>query len=243
MFDIHCHIIPGVDDGSASLDESREMLEMAARDGTDGIVCTPHTNIPDSYINHWSHELSDKVRTLRGISDKNGIGIRLYTGQEVFLDGDFISLIRQGKIITLNSSVYLLCEFDFTERAQSAYEKLRRITAEGIVPIVAHPERYRFVAEDSTAPAKLKEAGALLQINAASLFGGFGKAAEAVAHTLLRRRICDFVASDAHSPYSRTPCLGEAYDAVCELYSADYADVLFCRNPAKAIGNKKIFCC
>ena len=243
MFDIHCHIIPGVDDGSASLEESRLMLEMAARDGTDGIVCTPHANIPDSYINHWSQSLTEKVRALRVLSAEGEIGVRLYTGQEVFLDGDFMTLVKQGKIITLNSSVYLLCEFDFTERAESAYEKIGRITAEGLVPIIAHPERYRFVAEDEHAPGRLKAAGALLQINAASLFGGFGGTAETVAHTLLRRRACDFVASDAHSPYSRTPCLGEAYDAVCDIYSADYADVLFCRNPAKAIANKKIFSC
>lgn len=242
MFDIHCHIIPGVDDGSGSLEESREMLLAASGDGTDGIVCTPHANIPNGCENHWSPILADKVQKLRLAAKECGSGIRIYTGQEVFLDGDFMSLLKQGLLITINSSVYLLCEFDFSETAASASEKLRRITAEGLVPILAHPERYRFAAEDGEALLRLKQSGVLLQVNAGSILGRFGRTAEKVAHSLLAKRAADFVASDAHSPYSRTPCLGEAYDAVCDTYSLDYAELLFRQNPARAIGNKKIFC-
>ena len=108
------------------------------------------------------------------------------------------------------------------------------------MPVVAHPERYAFVAEDGSAPLRLKKAGCLLQINKGSLKNKFGDHAYAVSQALIRHELADFVASDAHSPYMRTPYLADAYEIVCELHSEQYADILLTSNPQKVLKNEKI---
>lgn len=241
LFDIHCHLMAGVDDGADIPDESVRMLRLAASGRTGGIVCTPHCNIPGSYQNYYSPEFDRQIRILRHTAAEQGIPVRIYPGQEVFLAGDFPRLIREGKIVTLNRSVYMLCEFDPYESLSGICRKLERAAAEGCVPIVAHPERYLCVAEDASAADRIRAAGALLQLNKGSLKGAFGPDAQRVAHHLLSRRKADFVASDAHSPYMRTPFLADAHEMICELYSMEYSDFLLRDNPLRVIQNQKIY--
>lgn len=241
MYDIHCHIISGVDDGSDSMEESVRMAKIAYENGTNAIVATPHCNIPNSYTNYWSRELLAKVVRLRDVLKEKGIPVKIFCGQEIFCTSRTHELLRNGQLITINNSRYALCEFDFYEYSSSVYEKLKRITAEGIVPIIAHPERYEFVSEEGDAAMKLKSMGCLLQINKGSLSGSFGRRAYENAYRMLDKRIADFIASDAHSPYMRTPVMEEAYEAVCEQFSMSYARLLFEDNPRNVIENKKVF--
>lgn len=106
---------------------------------------------------------------------------------------------------------------------------------------MAHPERYAFVAETPEAADQLKATGAFLQLNKGSLKGAFGRTAFQTAHRLLAERKADFIASDAHSPYVRTPYLGDAHELVSEHYSIDYADFLLRDNPFRVIRNQKIY--
>ena len=108
------------------------------------------------------------------------------------------------------------------------------------MPIVAHPERYAFVAEDKYSAAKLKKLGALLQVNSGSLTGDFGTKPKRSAESILKNQLADFVASDAHSQYSRTPDLSKAHEFVCENFSYEYADLLFKINPKRVINNEEI---
>ena len=113
------------------------------------------------------------------------------------------------------------------------------LVAEGLTPIVAHPERYALVAEDVFAPFRLKNMGCLLQINKGSLKGSFGREAYRASMAIVENELADFIASDAHSPYMRTPFLADAYDIVCDVCSEEYAELLLVQNPIRVLQNKK----
>lgn len=241
MIDIHCHILNNLDDGSGSLEESVAMAKIARESGTDIIVATPHTNVSRSSPNYISKEITDRVLLLQKALEEKNIKVKILLGQEIFCNDRTADLFAEGKLITLNNSKYPLIEFDFLEYSDSVYNKLEKIIAQGYKPIVAHPERYKFTREDDKAIYKLKNMGCLLQVNKGSIVGAFGRNAEYVAHRLLDKRLADFVASDAHSPYMRTPYMANVHELICEDYSSDYADFLFEDNPKAVLENKKVY--
>jgi len=240
MYDIHCHIIPGVDDGAYSLEESIEMLKVAVSGNTRGIVCTPHSNIPKSFQNYWDEKLEDSVNILIAEAKKRNLPVEIYRGQEIFLSGNFLERIGNKELITINNSDYVLTEFSPFEKESSAYKKLALLISEGYKPIIAHPERYEFIIEQRDAVSNLKDLGCLIQINKGSLKGRFGEMVAHTAHRILSHRLADFVASDAHSPYRRTPFLMDVHEMISMEYSADYADYLLKFNPQSVLKNKNI---
>ncbi len=240
MVDIHCHILPGLDDGSDNIEESVRMARLAAEGGTTAIIVTPHSNIPDSYQNYCDNVYIEKFKELNSRLKNENIPLRIYPGHEIFAYGNLVELIKKKKLLTLCNSDYPLIEFSFNEHSESVYEKLRILIKEGFTPIIAHPERYAFVAEDESAPLRLKNMGCLIQINKGSLKGSFGRDAYMVSHSIIRHEIADFVASDAHSPYMRTPYLTDVYENICDVHSEEYANLLFSINPDKVLKNKKI---
>lgn len=240
MIDIHCHILPGLDDGSDNLEESVRMARLAVEGGTSAVIATPHSNIPDSYQNYCDRDYVEKFKTLKSRLEEERIPLKLFPGHEIFAADNFVELIKNKKLLTLCNTDYPLVEFNFTERSDSVYEKLRMLTAEGLTPVVAHPERYAFVAEDDFAPFRLKSLGCLLQINKGSLKGNFGRNAYFASHFIIENEMADFVASDAHSPYMRTPYLADAYEIISETHSDEYADLLLHINPSHILQNKKI---
>ena len=241
MVDIHCHILPGVDDGSGNFNDAIEMAELAAASGIRSIVATPHCNMPDVFQNHWTPKLQEAFNKLQKEVSARKIPVTLFHGQEIFLASGFLELIKQGKLISINHSRYFLIEFKPQENASIAIRKLQKMIAEGYVPIVAHPERYGFVQEYGDMVYRMKELGCLVQINKGSLKGRFGRAARDRAFDILRNHDADFIASDGHSQYSRTPYLEDAYEIICERFSSDYADFLLKDNPQRVLKNEKIY--
>lgn len=240
MFDIHCHILHGVDDGSGNMSDSIEMAQLAAESGTKGIVVTPHCNIPGMFDNYWSGELADRVCALRKEIDRRKIPLEIYPGQEVFLSRNFDEHLQKGEFITLNNSRYMLVELDFRIDGASAFSKLEVLVSKGYVPVVAHPERYGFIIENPAVVSRLRSLGCLVQLNSGSIAGDFGHYIRKTADFIARKRFADFIASDAHSQYSRTPNLSPVHEFVCEEISYDYADVLFRINPVKVLNNETI---
>lgn len=241
MTDIHCHILPGVDDGAGNISDSVEMALLARSCGIDKMIVTPHCNIPDEFENLWGNEFEERLSQLREtLKDKN-IKVQLYSGQEVFLASGYMELLREGKLITLNRSRYLLSEFPADIREQAAYRKIKHIVSEGYVPIIAHPERYGLITENRDVIYRLKEYGALFQLNKGSLTGRFGTYAKRNAERILRHHLADFIASDAHSQYTRTPYITDVHELVCEKYSSDYAELLFEINPEKVINDELVY--
>lgn len=240
MYDIHSHIIYGVDDGAQSIEEAVKIAENASLHGTKGIVATPHTNIPGSFSNYWCQELLERVKTLRAAIKENYIDVQIFCGQEIFCTSDAVEYLKSGKVITLNNSRYPLLEFDFYEYSDSVYSKLEKIISEGYVPIVAHPERYAFVAEEEDAAVRLKKLGCILQVNKGSLTGKFGESAFYTGRRLIEERLADVIASDSHSPYVRTSNLEKIHELVSEVYSPDYADILLDINPKRILQDREI---
>lgn len=240
MVDIHCHILPGFDDGADNFEESLRMARIAAGGGTKAIIVTPHSNIPDSYQNYLDKSYVDTFKELKAKIKEQKIPIEIYPGHEIFATDDIIEPIKRKRLLTLCNSDYPLVEFGFRERSESVYQKLQILVAEGLTPIIAHPERYAFVFENGSAPLILKKMGCLLQVNKGSLKNKFGANAYDVSRALIKREVADFVASDAHSPYMRTPYLADAHEIICELHSEQYADLLLSINPGKVLKNEKI---
>ena len=240
MIDIHCHILDGVDDGAYCLAESVEMARVACESGTKQIIATPHANAPGVEQNTWGSFFVDKLAVLNERLKAEYIPVTVYPGQEVFCAGDMVSLLKSGEIITLNSSRYILVEFDFYSRSESILDQCDVLLSNGVIPVIAHPERYEALKESDQTAYRLKRKNCLLQINCGSLFGAFGRSAQNAAHGMLSDSLVDFIASDAHSPYVRTPYMADAHEMVSEMYSLEYADVLFRLNPEDLLQDKEI---
>lgn len=240
VYDIHCHIIPNVDDGSGSFNDSVEMASIAAKSGIKGIIATPHCNIPGSFDNYWSDTFNSTIRQLNDKLCKDKISVTVYPGQEIFYSGDVVSLLKSGKLITLNNSDYVLLEFDFKTMESEVVSAVRKLCSEGYKTIIAHPERYGFIYENPDSIYKLRTMGAYVQINGDSITGKLGLKPMQASLYFLKNRLADIVASDAHSQYLRVPDLSEAHELVCGCSSYDYADLIFNNNPLSVLNNKEI---
>lgn len=240
MIDIHCHILPGFDDGADNMEESLRMARIAVSGGTKAIIVTPHSNVPKTQLNYFDKNYVDTFKELRRKIKEQKIPLDIYPGHEIFGTDDWLEPIKRKKLLTLCNTDYPLVEFGFNERSESVYRKLQILVAEGLTPIVAHPERYAFVAENGSAPLMLKKMGCLLQVNKGSLKNKFGDNAYAVSQALIIGEIADFVASDAHSPYVRTPYLADVREIIIDLHSEQYADLLLSTNPEKILKNEKL---
>ncbi len=240
MIDIHCHIMYGVDDGAFGLSESVEMAKVAHESGTTDLIATPHANAPDLEPNVWDESLENRLAEINNAVKASNIPVAIYPGQELFCSGDVVQRVKEGEFITLNKSRYILVEFDFYSSIEPILEYCEELVSFGLVPVIAHPERFAAVKEDEQAAYRLKKRGCLLQVNAGSLFGAFGRTSEGIAHDLMDAAAADFVASDAHSPYMRSPFMADAHEMISEMYSPDYAELLLQYNPARVLADKKI---
>ena len=185
MIDIHCHILYGLDDGAASAEESVEMALLAYKGGTDKIIVTPHSNVTGSWRNMWNSDFESMIERLNNQMTQHGRELTFYPGQEIFCGENFLKLLSEGKLVTLNNSRYPLVEFDFYEHSASVYHKLEKLISEGYTPVVAHPERYAFFCEDDDAAIRLRNMGCLLQLNKGSIQGSFGRSAYNAAKRML----------------------------------------------------------
>ncbi len=237
MIDIHCHILPGLDDGAFHDAEALQMAAQASAAMTRCMVCTPHDPPKGVYP---LRRLLEVFHHLCSLLRSEGIPLRLFLGQEILLSRDYLKVIdklKRGYLLTINRSVYPLVEFPPTEGVASMCKKLDALCAEGFSPIVAHPERYRHIQDSPEEVRRLKKHGAFLQLNKGSLEGTFGEAAEATALYILDARLADVFASDAHSPYVRTTPLRDVHEWLGERYSTDYANLLLRQNPKSILKN------
>lgn len=209
MIDIHSHIIPGIDDGAADMEESLKMLRMSAEDGNNGIIATSHY-----YRNLYENSFEDIKNFSKALSQSakdHDIDIKIYPGQEIYLDKYTLELIAEGVLKGLNESKYMLVEFSMKSIPQDILNIIYEIRLLGFVPIIGHPERYLDIISK---PGKINDfidEGCLFQINTGSINGIFGKEILETAKTLIDHGICDFIASDAHSIEKRNPAMQKSF--------------------------------
>lgn len=240
MIDIHTHVLPGIDDGSESLEMSLEMLAIAAKSGVHTLVATPHCNIPDEYDNYADERLTSLWQELEFSAAEAQIPIKLCRGMEVFATDDLPELLQEHRIWTLNDTSYFLIEFSFGEDPAFCLDILRQCSDLGYRPIIAHPERYFFLQDDPALAYKLCVSGYGLQVNKGSLLGRFGIGPKRTADLILDHGLCACVASDAHRPYERSTHLTELRDYLEDEYGEAYMRLLLEENPARILSGREL---
>jgi len=230
MIDIHCHILPGLDDGASDMRESIEMAKIAAADGIRKIVATPH--IKD--IIHSEEAVSGCVGQLNNQLRKEGIPVEIVKGAEVYALLDTAVMAAH----TVNNSRYVLIEFPYSHMPVNTREILFRIVINGYQPIIAHPERNPSIIKKPNILFELVESGALVQITAGSLLGTFGPDARECARYLLKKDAVNFMATDAHSADYRRPVLSEGLKVAGKIIGKEKADRLVRSNPEAVLKNE-----
>lgn len=236
--DIHCHILPGVDDGSDSLEESILMCEAACRSGSGAVIATPHFDAGIADTVRWRAAVGERLSSLKAALIQSNIPMDIYPGGEVLVTPELIEPIQKGEAPFLADSDYMLVEFYFDESLFEIDDMLRRIASFGIRPVIAHPERYFAVQQDREAILRWFQTGYVIQINKGSVLGRLGRGAQSTARWILRRGLAHIAASDAHHANVRTPELSGLQELIETEYSEEYADILLTRNPRRILQNR-----
>lgn len=235
MIDIHHHCLPGVDDGPREMAEAVEMCRVAAEEGIEAIIATPHV-LRGRWRTLPRHELESILGELR---ERVGDTPRLLLGSEYFFAHDMTEVLQSGSaILPLAGSQYVLLELTANSVPPLFEQPLYHAQVDGWIPIIAHPERNLVFQNKPELLAFFVQKGARTQITAASLTGGFGPEARAAAETFLVRNLVHFVATDAHNMTKRTPHVREALARLGELVGEDVADALTRGNPLAVIENR-----
>ena len=240
MIDLHCHILPGLDDGSESPAMTVEMARIAARAGTTDIVCTPHCRSSDQALPQRISEIRRLTSRMNDLLQECGVPLTLYPGMELLCQDGLLPLLEEGAVLPLADSRYLLMEFDFDAPLSRMETAIDLVTDFRLRPVIAHPERYTAVQRDPRRLDGWFRRSCLIQVNKGSILGRFGPRAEAAADWILGNGLAHLVASDAHRPGIRTPDLLDAYETVARRYSRSYAELLFRRNPARLLQDRDI---
>ena len=229
MVDIHSHILPGLDDGSPSLEDSVEMLRIAAAGGTTDIVATPHAN---SQFTFDPLRVRQKLAELRSaVSD-----VRIHSGCDFHLAYENIEdALANPTKYTINHRNYLLVEFSDLIIFHTTADLFRQFHAAGMIPIVTHPERNLLLQKRLESLTEWVSEGARLQVTAQSLLGRFGRRARAFSEKLLKLGLVHFIASDAHDVLDRTPDLSSAFAYVADRYGHAKAQQLYVINPSAVL--------
>ena len=236
MIDIHCHILPDVDDGSTSMDESLEMARMALLSGVTEIVATPHFRGEPECLERLPL-IDQNYQALKEALERWRVPLKLHKGAEVLCTPQTLELAQTGKLPTLGDSKYVLTEFFFDETFSFMEECLFTLITSGYRPVVAHPERYHTIQRDPFRALSLVNRNVALQLNKGSLFGAFGDRAEKAAHDLLGLGFAHIIASDAHGCRSRTPDMGTLLDWAEECCDPDCTKMLLEENPRHILKN------
>ena len=233
MLDLHCHILPGLDDGPKTLKESLEMCRRGANDGIRTIVATPHRGNPAG--NTTGAQVLRSIKRLKAALAKNKIFIDILPGHEIHISKGLIKDVQKGVALTVNDQKkYILLELPFRSVPFYVFDVIAQLKEKGITSIIAHPERNTQIQTDKRVMKRLIKAGALAQITGGSLLGEFGPAARNSAVNLLKSGLVHVIASDAHSP-DRPPVLSGAVAEATKTVGEKKTRALVESNPEKII--------
>lgn len=245
MIDIHSHIIFGVDDGSASEEMSLAMLKKAAASGTQAIFATSHVLQAGEHPS-WDG-LLDGVSKLRALAKEHDLKLDIYSGCEVFMDWDLLGELAVNGSYCLNgeqfgkqANTYILVELPMHFIPEYADDFWYELRLKGVIPILAHPERYPELMAKTDKLLAWRKEGLLLQCNAGSLAGFFGEHAERAAKLLLKNKLVDFIGSDAHRAEGRDTDMRAGTQVMRELAGEEELKRITEANPKRLIAGEKI---
>jgi protein-tyrosine phosphatase len=230
LIDLHCHILPGLDDGPETVEAALEMVHIAVQDGIETIVATPH--LLNGIFNVTVEDIYRGVDNLRQEVQKHHLPITLLPGADVYVDKDIPELIGKGKVVTLaGKGKHIMVELPQDSVPQEIADLLFRIQLKGVTPIITHPERNADIQQSPGLLTQLIQAGNLTQVTAGSLTGAFGSRIQECAYQLLKSGKIHLVATDAHSADKRPPRLTEARRCVEQEMGEEEARIMFDERP------------
>lgn len=236
MIDLHCHIIPQVDDGSKSIEMSLQMAKRAYECGYTGIFATSHF----IEINHETKKevMRSKVKQLNDYLKANGINIEVYVGNEVYFTPNVTNILKENtRILTLNDSRYMLIEFPMSGSVMNFTNIIADIVKSGYRPIIAHPERYEFTTKNFDVLKQAIELGALLQINVTSICGYYGSKAKSNVINLLKNNMVHLIGTDAHDDVKVYSKFDKAIKKITKIIGKDSLHEILYDNSNKILND------
>ncbi len=237
--DLHAHILPGVDDGAKTPEDTIAMARAAAEDGTKVMLCTPHRR---DVTENWSvQHIRDLIERMNALIRGEGIDLALALGMENHLDVDLPDEFAAGRALPMNGTRYILVEMPFFGRPNYVEDALFRLRAQGLVPVLAHPERIEAFQRDPELLASFVEQRMLSQITAGSVLGYFGGGVKKFTATLLRRNLVHVVASDTHfASGPRSPRITPGLEAIAEVVGEERARRMAVDTPRAILENQPV---
>ena len=232
MVDTHTHILPALDDGAQSMEQSLQMVRIAVKDGIRQMIATPHV-IGGLYENK-KEDILTAVAQLNTRLQEEGIPLTILPGAEYRLEPDLAQRLKGGELLTLNESGrYLLVELPDTFLPDFTADVLYQIQLAGVTPIIAHPERNIVLSQEPAQLAAFIGRVMAIQVTTGSVRGRFGQQAQKTSRHLIKECLVHIVASDAHSPSGRTPRLEVTRQLISELYGPETSRILLQDNPRR----------
>ena len=238
MIDIHSHILPNIDDGSRSIEETFNLIKEAENVGFEAIISTSHymenyyeTDTPEREV--WINAIYENLKV-------KDININLYLGNEIYISENLVKLLEQGKASTINDTSYVLFELPLNVEPMILYQVLYEMIQCKLVPILAHPERYSYVQKDPELIYDLIQKGVLMQANYGSIIGQYGKKAQMIVKKLLKNNMIHFLGSDVHRQNTIYPKIPQILTELNGIIREEQIEKLTTTNPKLVLQNKKI---
>lgn len=238
MIDIHSHILPNIDDGARSIEETFNLIKEAQKAGFEAIVSTSHymenyyeTDVPEREV--WVKAICENLQT------KN-IETNLYLGNEIYFSDNIIELLEQRKASTINDTSYVLFELPLNAEPMNLYDVVYEMLQYKLVPILAHPERYSYVQKDPDLIYDLIEKGVLMQANYGSIIGQYGEKAQIIVRKFFENNMVHFLGSDVHRPNTIYPKIPQILREIESIIGSEKLEELTTKNPKLLLNNKKI---
>ena len=238
MIDFHSHILPNIDDGSRSIEETFNLIKEAERAGFESVVSTSHymenyyeTDVPEREV--WVKAILENLKT------KN-INTNLYLGNEIYFSENIINLLEKRKASTINDTSYVLFELPMNSEPMNLYDIVYEMLQYKLVPILAHPERYSYVQKDPDLIYDLIEKGVLMQANYGSIIGQYGEKAQIIVEKFLENNMIHFLGSDVHRPNTIYPKIPRILEKIADIVGEEKLEELTTTNPKLVLNNKKI---
>jgi protein-tyrosine phosphatase len=240
LIDLHCHILPGIDDGPLDMEGSLKMAECAIRDGTHTLVATPHS-LNGFYHNPLAHIISH-IKQLKDVFRAKQIPIDICPGAEVRIHQDTDRFLKEDIIASINNTgQYILVEFPYDMMIPGTKEVLFQLFLSGITPVLAHPERNMELQRNPDILLDLEAMGCLVQLTAMSITGELGEDAMEYSHYLLKNRQAHVIATDSHNADSRPPILSPAVEATAHILGdPEAAEAMVTKIPRAILDGKPV---
>ncbi len=238
LTDIHCHLLPSIDDGANDWQATLAMAQMATQEGVRAIVVTPHQL--GAHGDVTATQIRERTAQVQDFLLKQQVSLRVLPGAEIRIEPDLLAKLQRGELMTMaDRGRHVLLELP-AEIFLPLGGLLEQLRSRGIVAILAHPERNLGILHQPQVLGPLVDAGCLLQVTGGSFTGSCGPQVRQFAHWMLQQGLVHFVSTDAHGPRSRRPLLGRAFDCVAELTDEETAVDLCCRNPAAVAAGETV---